>query len=85
MLKSIKEKTPELFPFLWQCTPRRFDDIGVTASLASVNGVFNLVCDISPHNKIYLFDIPFSKEAINAWNVLCPGNVVPLNPSNQNY
>lgn len=51
--------------------------------LASVNGVFNLVCDILPHNKIDLLDISFSEDAMNAWSIMCPDNFTPSDPSNQ--
>lgn len=45
---------------------RRLADIGVPVFLASVNGVFNLVCEILPNNKIDLLDISFSEDAMNA-------------------
>lgn len=62
---------------------RRLVDIGVPAFLASVYGVFNLVCDILHYNKIDLLDISFYEDAINAWNIMCPDNIIPSNPSNQ--
>lgn len=62
---------------------RRVGDIGVPAFLASVHGVFNLVCDILPHNKIDLAGISFYEDALNACNILCPGNVSPIDISNQ--
>lgn len=28
-------------------------------------------------------DISFSEDAINAWNIICPDNIIPSDPSNQ--
>lgn len=61
---------------------RRLQEVGPTAFLASSHGVAELVAQILPNHGDGLL-LPFVREALEAWYVLCPNAERPLNPERQ--
>jgi len=65
---------------------RRVCDLGIPSFLSSVNGVYELICDIIPSiSKADNSDISFYADAIEAWKNLGIDSMPPVQSSQQNW